>query len=264
MRTNSILTYEERGEGVPIVLLHGFPFDHSIWQAQLDGLGEGVRVLTPDLPGFGGSAPLPGEEPTMDDYADRVAQWAEEIGLGRFALVGHSMGGYIAFAFVRKYASMLSGLALVCTRPGADTEQGRQGRYTQIAGVLDRGPVVVVEAMLPKLFAPQTRESNPGLVEQVRDLMMRQPVPGIVSALRAMASRPDSTPMLENISVPTLVISGAEDAIIPAPDADLMASTIPGAKQEKIEAAGHLPMMEQPDSLNEALRSLTRSVASNR
>ena len=117
--------------------------------------------------------------------------------------------------------------------------------------------------MHPRLFAPQTRENNPGLLEQVREIMLRQSLPGIISALRAMASRPDSTPLLPNIAVPTLVVSGAEDAIIPAEEADLMAASIPGARQEKIEAAGHMPMMEQPGMLNAFLRDLAHGSRSN-
>jgi 3-oxoadipate enol-lactonase len=263
LKSNSALSYEERGEGVPLVLVHGFPFDHSIWRSQLDSMGEGVRVLVPDLPGFGQSAPLPDTEPTMPDYANQLALWAGEVGLDKFVLVGHSMGGYIAFAFARGYAHMLSGLGLVCTRPGPDTEQAKQGRYTQIAQVWDRGPQAVVDAMLPRLFSPRTKDANPGLVEQVRELMLRQNPEGIVSALRAMASRPDSFPMLEKIQVPTLVVSGLDDAIIPAEEADLMAATIPGARQERIDGAGHMLMMEQAGSLTEMLRDLARGSLTN-
>ena len=189
--------------------------------------------------------------------------WANQVGLDRFVLAGHSMGGYIAFAFARHHGRMLAGLGLICTRPGPDSEQAKQARYAQIAQAQERGPQAVVEAMHPRLFAPQTRENNPGLVEQVREIMLRQSVPGIVSALLAMASRPDSSPLLPDIAVPTLVVSGSEDAIIPAEEVDLMAAAIPGARQEKIEAAGHMLMMEQPGVLNALLRDLARGSRSN-
>src|SRR5438045_5719710 len=121
------LRYEERGAGTPVVLLHGFPFDHTIWDAQLNGLRAGARVLAPDLPGFGGSQPLPLDvPPTMDAYARAVLTWADNLSLGRFVLGGHSLGGYIAFALARLAAERLAGLMLISTRPGADSPEGRE------------------------------------------------------------------------------------------------------------------------------------------
>ena len=124
----SNINHEERGEGVAVVLLHGFPFDHTIWRAQLEGVSEVARVLAPDLPGFGESAPLADAEATMDRYANQLLEWANEVGLDRFVLVGHSMGGYIAFALARIHPERLLGLGLICTRPGPDTDQAREGR----------------------------------------------------------------------------------------------------------------------------------------
>jgi 3-oxoadipate enol-lactonase len=255
---DSTLYHEERGEGTPVVLVHGFPFDHSIWQAQLKALGREARALAPDLPGFGRSKPLSAKEPTMDDYAERIARWAGDSGLDRFVLVGHSMGGYIAFALARLYPERLLGLGLVCTRPGPDSEEGRRNRYKMIDAVEEKGAQATVDAMLSKLFGKRTQEEKPKVVEQTRRLMLAQSSEGIVAALKAMASRPDSTPLLAGIRVPTLVISGAEDSIIPAQDADLMASTIPGARKESIGDAAHMPMLEQPDELSALLRSLAR------
>src|SRR5436190_6724269 len=118
---SSVLYHEEKGQGTPLVLIHGFPFDHTIWRHQLDEVSKNARVLAPDLPGLGKSDPLPDTEPRMEDYAGQIIQWADEIGLDKFTLVGHSMGGYIAFAVVKLYAERLSGLGLVCTRPGPDS-----------------------------------------------------------------------------------------------------------------------------------------------
>jgi pimeloyl-ACP methyl ester carboxylesterase len=256
------LAYDERGSGTPLVLLHGFPFDRSIWQAQLDEVGKTARVLAPDLPGFGASPPLAGGEPSIAGYAVQIANWADSVGLRRFALAGHSMGGYIALAFAGAYADRLTGLGLICTRPGPDTEQAREGRYKQIEGVWDRGPQVVVDAMLPRLFSPATREKQPELIDRIREVMLRQTAGGIVAALRAMAGRPDTTRILPNIAVPTLVVSGADDVIIPSQDADLMAAMIPGARQVIIGSAGHLPMLEQPDKLSDVLSDLARGARS--
>lgn len=251
----------ERGEGTPLVLLHGFPFDHALWREQLHGLeGAGVRIIAPDLPGFGRSPALPGDEASMDAYADAIADWAQGEGLEKFTLAGHSMGGYVAFAFVRRHAEMLSGLVLVCTRPGPDSDTAKEGRYKLIAEVRERGPQAVVDGMLPKLFAPGTAENNPDLVDETRQMMLRQSKEGITAALAAMANRPDSTPDLENIQVPTLIITGTEDAIIPAPEAEGMLSRIKGSKHVPIEGTGHLPMLEQPKAFNEALKAFTTSL----
>ena len=249
------------GKGVPLVLLHGFPFDSTLWQAQLHGLdGGGIEVIAPDLPGFGRSTPLQGAEPTMEAYADALAEWAKSEGLTRIILVGHSMGGYVAFAFARRHAEMLSALVLVCTRPGPDSDAARESRYKLVEEVYARGPQAVVDAMLPKLFAPGIAEREPGIVSATHELMLRQSVEGIVAAIKAMAERPDSTPDLESINAPTLIVTGAEDAIIPAPEAAGMLSRISGARHVAIANAGHLPMLEQPDSFNISLIDFVKSV----
>lgn len=252
------LNYEERGEGMPLVLVHGFPFDGSIWREQLEELGREARVIAIDLPGFGRSQALAGDEASIDDYADAIARWAGELGLNRLVLAGHSMGGYVALAFARRHPEMLAGLVLVCTRPGPDTEQAREGRYKMIGDVEERGAQAVVDAMLPRLVSERTREKRPEVADQVREVMLRQSSEGIIAALRAMATRPDATPTLGQIQVPTAVIGGADDAIIPAAEEDLMAATIAGATQVRIDSAGHMPMLEQAERLNEALLNLAR------
>jgi pimeloyl-ACP methyl ester carboxylesterase len=220
----------------------------------------GVRVIAPDIPGFGRSPALPGEEASMYAYADAIADWAKSEGLQKFALAGHSMGGYVAFAFARRHAEMLSGLVLICTRPGPDSEAGKEGRYKLIDEVRERGPQAVVDAMLPKLFAPATAENNPELVDETRQMMLRQSKVGIAAALAAMANRPDSTGGLDDIQVPTLIITGAEDAIIPAPEAEGMLSRIDGAKHVAIEGAGHMAMLEKPKAFNKALKAFVQDL----
>jgi pimeloyl-ACP methyl ester carboxylesterase len=251
-----------QGSGMPLVFVHGFPFDSTIWQDQIDHFSKQAHVIAPDTPGFGLSQNLPGEpkSATMDAYADALAEALMAKGQNNVVLVGHSMGGYMAFAFARRHADMLRGLVPVATRAGADTEGGREGRYKQAVGVEERGAQVVVEAMLPKLFAPATYEQKPEIVEQVRATMLRQDRPGIIAALYAMASRPDSTSDLPNISVPTLVINGAQDAIIPTSEADLLHAQLPGSVQATVEDAGHMLMLEQPDKFNEALGAFLRNL----
>jgi pimeloyl-ACP methyl ester carboxylesterase len=244
-----------KGKGTPLVAVHGFPFDGSLWEKQLDGLGDEMWVVAPDMPGMGESEPLAiDREASMDDYADAIAGWARSEGIEKVVLAGHSMGGYIAFAFARRYPDMLERLILVATRPGADSEAAREGRYKMAAGVMEKGAVVPAEAMFPKLFAPSTYERDKETTELVRAMMLRQQTRGIIDSLHAMASRPDSGPDMARIKVPTLIISGMEDAIIPAADAEAMHKGIEGSKHVTIENAGHLPMLEAVRAFNGAVR----------
>jgi 3-oxoadipate enol-lactonase len=264
--SQSKLNIRERGKakgtGTPLVLVHGFPFDGSMWEKQLDGLGDELWVVAPDMPGMGESEPLTlHREACMDDYADAIADWAKSEGLENIALAGHSMGGYIAFAFARKYPEMLEKLILVATRPGADTDVAREGRYKTAAAVEEKGAVVAADAMLPKLFAPSTYEEDKETTQNIRDLMLRQGKRGVIDSLHAMAGRPDSSPDMARIKVPTLIISGLEDAIIPGSEAEGMRNGIAGARHVAIENAGHLPMLEDARALNKALREFLQSDA---
>ncbi len=250
---NPDLRRHEGGSGVPLVLLHGFPFDHSIWAAQVAGLSDVARVLAPDLPGFGGSAPLPGDPTaaTIAAYAQAVLAWADGLGLHSFALAGHSMGGYVALALAHLAPTRLAGLILVSSRAGADTPEAAAGRHKQAAAVGARGSVAVAEAMLPKLFAPHTPAAVRAAVEA---LIVRQTAPGIQAALYAMASRPDARPWLGTIPTPTLTIAGTDDALIPPTEAQAMRDGLRNAAYVEIAGAGHLPMLETPVALTAALR----------
>ena len=253
------LHVRERGKGkgssVPLVLLHGFPFDGSMWEKQLDALDDETWVVAPDMPGMGQSEPLSlNREASMDDYADAIADWAKSEGIEKIVLAGHSMGGYIAFAFARRHPEMLEKLILIATRPGADAEAAREGRYKTAAGVEEKGAVIPADAMFPKLFAPSTYENDKDTTAQIRSLMLKQGKRGVIDSLHAMAGRPDSSPDMARIKVPTLIISGAQDAIIPASEAEGMHERIEGSRHVVIENAGHLPMLEDPRAFNKALR----------
>ncbi len=249
------LNYVERGDGLPIVLIHGFPFDRRIWTEQLEGVSSVGRVIALDLPGFGQSAEFPrGMEPRIEDYAEAVADLARDLDLHQIILVGHSMGGYVAMAFARRYADMLSGLVLVATRMGADRKAARQNRMTLADDVRGRGALAVVVSMLSKLFAAGTVGRDPGLADRLREIMLEQSSEGIIAALRAMASRPNSGDVLRTLQVPTLVIAGAQDAIIKSDTARDMAKTLQSSTFISVPDAGHMPMMENPDMVNEALR----------
>ena len=257
------LSVESRGEGRRAILfIHGFPLDRSIWHPQLSAL-TGWQGIAPDLRGMGRSeAPEGGY--AMGTYAEDLAQLLDALGVGRVVLCGLSMGGYVAFEFLRRWPDRVAGLVLMDTRAEADPPEVRQGRDAMIAMVRDRGVRAVAEAMLPRLLRPGTAVTNPGLVEQVREMMAASPVAGVAGALAAMRDRPDSRPLLPTLGhLPTLVLVGEEDVLIPPEVGRAMADAIPGAEYQIIGGAGHLPTLEQPDRTVERLRRFLDRVARN-
>jgi 3-oxoadipate enol-lactonase len=246
------ISYVDRGAGLPILFVHGFPLDSTLWQPQLDALSDEYRVIVPDLRGFGGSTPSLAM--TMEQYADDLRALLDELSINEVVLAGLSMGGYIAFAFYRKYSGRVRGLVLVDTRPQADSDEARANRAVTAERVTEHGVAALADGMLEKLLSPATFKDQPDLVRTVRAMMSRQSVSGTLAALYGMAERPDSRPMLGEISVPTLVVVGADDMLTPVADAELMVDAIPGSDLVVIPDAGHLSNLEQPQVFNQALR----------
>lgn len=240
------------GSGPPLVFLHGFPLSGSMWAPQIEGLGSRWRVLAPDLPGFGGS-PLPGEPSAwrMDDYAEAVRAFLSHLGLERAVVVGLSMGGYVAFSLLRQAPSTVSALVLVDTRAEADSEEARRGREAQQEEVRASGTDALARRLVERILAPSRLEDEE-MVEEVLSLM-KQPAEGYLAALEAMKRRPDSTPDLGRIQVPTLVVVGEEDVLTPPPLARAMAEAIPGARLAVLPGAGHLANLEDVGAFHDAL-----------
>jgi 3-oxoadipate enol-lactonase len=247
------LAYQDSCSGPTLLLIHGFPLNSSLWEAQIEDLSDTARVLAPDLRGYGLSEATPAPY-SMEMMADDAMGLLDSLGVHEPVIVcGHSMGGYIAFEFYRRFHNWVSGLILVATRAGADDEKGRAGRDEMIANVRARGIEPVATAMLPKLFAPDTHERNELLVAFVREMIESSSPEGIVGALEAMKDRPDSTPILPDIDVPVLIIHGEADQLIPVAEAEAMRDAIPGAELIVLPGAGHLPNLEQADAFNEAI-----------
>jgi 3-oxoadipate enol-lactonase len=254
------LHYVQAGQGVPLVMVHGYPLDHTLWQSQLDGLSDIAQVIAPDLRGFGQSDAPEGIY-TMDAQADDLAALLDALKIERSVVCGLSMGGYIALAFWRKYAARVHGLILVDTRAEADAPAARQARLNTAERVRQKGTVFVVEDMLPRLLAEVTRQSRPDVVKFAREMMLRQSSVGVVGALLGMAERPDLMPLLPTINVPTLCVFGAEDVITPAEtEGRLLAEAIPNARLVVIPNAGHLSNLEQPEAFNAAAREFIARV----
>jgi 3-oxoadipate enol-lactonase len=243
----------EEGAGLPLVLVHGFPLDHSMWKYQIAEFAQHCRVIAPDLRGFGATTATAGTS-TMEQMADDLAALLDELGVHEQVLFcGLSMGGYIGWQFARKYESRLKALVACDTRAIADSAEQAASRHELAERVLREGPAPVAETMLPKLFAGETQERRPDLVRETKDVILRTNPEGIAAALRGLAGRPDVTEMLPKIEVATLVIVGEHDAISTPDEMQGIAESIPNAAWVFVPHAGHLSPLENPDVFNEAL-----------
>ena len=243
------LAYDRRGKGTPMVLLHGFPLDHHLWDEVVPLLEDQFDLIIPDLRGFGGSSTVDAFY-SMEDYASDVAALLDHLGIPKAAIVGHSMGGYVALAFARLFPDRVSGLGLISSQVLDDAPERKEGRYKSAAEVAGKGIASVVEAMAPK-FTADTR-----LQEYARASMEKQPPAAYIGALKAMAERVDSTPLLSTISYPVVLIHGDADALIPVDRAREVKASFPQSHFVEIRGAGHMPMMEAREQTAEALRNL--------
>lgn len=246
------LGYDDAGEGTALVLLHGFPFNRTMWQPQVEKFSKSMRVITPDFRGHGESE-APDYPYTMDLLARDVATLLDELGLEQVVLGGLSMGGYVAFAFYHHFRDRVKALLLFDTRAEADTEEGRANRVRLADLVRRQGAAALAGELIPKVLGETTRKTNPEVVSRVRHMIESTPVVGIVNALMGMAQRPDRTAMLPNIQCPALVVVGEEDVVTPADVAKQMAAAIPEADLVVVPKAGHVSNLEQPDAFNEAV-----------
>ena len=260
MHSDSIqLAYTDAGSGTPVVFIHGYPFNRSLWNEQLDALSGSYRVVAPDLRGFGESDSPEGPA-TMNRMAQDVAQLMDGLGISRAVIAGLSMGGYVALAFYKQFPSRVSALVLADTRAQGDTEEGKQTRAQQAEKALSEGMAGIADAMLPKLLTPETVSKRPEVVKRIRDMMLKTKPEGAAAALMGMAEREDQTEFISSINVPTLILVGREDAITPVADSETMHSKIAGSRLSVIENAGHVSNLEQTDKFNEALVGFLRDV----
>jgi pimeloyl-ACP methyl ester carboxylesterase len=242
------LGYDDAGSGVALVLIHGFPHDRTLWTPQVHGLVDRARCIAVDLRGFGDSSGAPPY--SVDSYADDIVGILDRLRVGTAVVCGLSMGGYVAFALWRRHRARIRGLILASTRPGADSPEAVEKRRGMMELAQERGAAAVADSMMPGMVGKTTREKNPDVVEAVRAMLASAPVAGIVGALEAMIARPDSTPDLATIDVPTLVVAGDEDALIPVAEARSMHQAIRGSRLEVVAGAGHVVNRERPAAFN--------------
>lgn len=226
-----------------------------MWRHQVAALAD-CRCIAPDLRGAGTAPVLQSPSAySMATYAEDIIAQLDGERVERAVFCGLSMGGYISFELVRRFAGRIAALVLSNTKAPADSEEGKRGRDALAAKARQEGARAVAVEMVPKLLSRATRAGRPDVAREVTEMIARQSVDGIVGALRALRDRPDSTGTLAAIRVPTLVVAGDDDAIAPADGMKAMAGEIAGARFVLVREAGHLTPLEQPQAFNAALRS---------
>lgn len=236
-----------------LVLLHAFPLSARLWEPQ-DALADaGWRVVMPQFRGFDCTTPDGADVQSIDDYASDVADLMQTLDLDRAVIGGLSLGGYVAFALYRQAPALFQALVLADTRAEADSPEARASRTRLIDVVRTRGAAAVADEMVPKLLGATSQSLRPELLERVRSLVVGNGPAAIEGALRAMMSRPDSTPLLPSITVPALVVVGDEDVLTPPALSTVIAARLPQAELVVLSQAGHLASLEQPEAFNAAL-----------
>jgi pimeloyl-ACP methyl ester carboxylesterase len=248
------ISVNDSGTGLPLVLLHGFPLDHTMWEHQISRFSTSHRVVAIDLRGFGKT---PAKEGTMamSEFAEDVAAVIQALKLGQVVLCGLSMGGYIAFAFQEHHRRWLKGLILCDTRALADAPEAAKARRVTAERVFKEGTAFLADTMLPKLFAEKTALTEPAIVEQTRRVIEGSSRAGVAAAARGMAERKDYSNELTGIDVPTLVIVGEADAISPVEEMTSIAHRMPQAELRVIPNAGHMAPLENPAAVNGAIEA---------
>ena len=257
------LATADRGVGRPVLLVHGFPLDHAMWNAQIEALANCYRVVAPDLRGFGQSEVRDGKV-TMAQMADDLAAFLDVLEISEpVVFCGLSMGGYVAWEFWRRHGQRLGALVLCDTRAAADVPVAVAGRLKNAEALLSDGTPALerlVDTMLPKLLAETTLQGRPELVQRVERMMLSTDPRGAAAALLGMAERFDATSILAEIDCPTLAIVGREDALSSPAEMGTIAAAIRGARLVEISNAGHLSPMENPADVNAALGGFLESL----
>ncbi|WP_405792156.1 alpha/beta fold hydrolase [Streptomyces sp. NBC_01506] len=246
--------------GEVLVLVHGHPFDRSMWRPQIETFaGPGRRVIAPDLRGYGEATVLPGKT-TLTTFAWDIAALLDRLGVDRVVLGGLSMGGQIVLEFYRLFPERVRALVLADTFAAAETQPGKVARNAMADRLLREGMGPYADEVLTKMVAPHNVEALPAVAGHVRDMMRGAPPEGAAAALRGRAERPDYVGMLPRVAVPTLVVVGSEDEYTPVADARVMSDGIPDATLAVIEGAGHLPNLERRAEFDAALGAFLGSL----
>jgi len=248
------LWYEEAGKGIPFIFLHGYPLNHTIWHPAAEALKNEVRVILPDLRGFGKS-PVVTTPYSLSDMADDVIRLMDAVAIEKAVLIGHSMGGYISFAFAKSHSDRLLGLGLVATHHLEDTTESRLNRSRQAERVRQTGSVQSVADEMPSRVT-----SQPEVQDEVKRIIATAQPAGVAGALEAMLIREDASEILTSLTIPAVVIAGKNDKMIPLERAQLMSGLLKNGLLFVIDGAEHMPMLEATGDLVRCLLALKAKV----
>ena len=248
-----VLFYVEYGSGTPLFLLHGFPFDHKIWGKVIGELRKDMRLITPDLRGHGRSM-ITGYKYSVADMAADVIELMDQLHIRESVVVGHSMGGYVALEMVRKYPERVSGLVLVSSHISADTSEKRQSRFEDIEKIRQQGAAAVLVDMPDKLTHDDIVKSY------CRHAVERMDSAGAMGALHAMANRSASEDVWKALTIPTMVVAGSDDCLVPIEKSREFADLPINGTLEEINGIGHMPMLEVPEKVVIALAKFIQDI----
>jgi pimeloyl-ACP methyl ester carboxylesterase len=245
------LAYEERGSGPALVFIHGFPFDRTMWIPQLAGLAKIRTCIALDLRGHGLSVDENPNDYSMDLYADDIARTLDGIGVEQADVAGMSMGGYVAFAFLRRHRAKVRSLILLDTKAEADTPEGKAGREKTAELVAGQGMEALHATLAEKLVGTAPSED---VRDKLRQMFLDTPPEVAAADALAMRDRVDSSADLPNIDVPVLWLHGEEDQLMPIDGARAAAAKVPGSTFVGIPKGGHVANLENPEAVNDAIR----------
>ncbi|WP_369145210.1 alpha/beta fold hydrolase [Streptomyces sp. R44] len=249
--------FEDRGTGPALLLVHGHPFDHTMWQPQIDRFSRTHRVITPDLRGYGATPLGPTSGSTgLGDFAEDLIDLLDGLGVEECVLAGLSMGGQIAMELVRRHPERVRGLVLADTFPAAETEDGKKARNAMAERLLREGMRGYADEVLDRMVAPYNTHAAP----HVHRMMCATDPVAAAAALRGRAERPDYRKTLTTVAVPALVVVGRDDTYTPVADAEEMHALLPHSTLTVIERAAHLPNLERPEEFDAALDTFLRSL----
>ncbi len=253
------LFYRDLGNGTPVLFIHGFPLTGDIWRYQAEALSSRARVIVPDLRGFGKSGVTAGPY-SMDMFARDLKGLLGALRIETAVLAGISMGGYIALSFYRLFSATVKALVLLDTRAGADSEEGRKGRMDLARRARGGEMGRIADEWIEKLFTASTITTKPDIVLKVKNAISRSAPEAIAGAALGMMERPDSTPMLRDITCPVLIMVGEQDRLTPVDDAKAMAAKIKRSRLEVIQNAGHLSCLEAPEQVNRRMQEFLSGI----
>lgn len=253
------IDYTDQGSGLPVIFIHAFPLNKSMWDEQIEAVGDSYRSIALDLRGHGHSTVAPGPY-AMEQMASDIRGLMSALSIEKAVLVGLSMGGYVSFEFYRNYPDAVRAMVLADTRAGSDTADARERRLRMAEKAEREGAGSIADEMEPIAVGPTTRRERPGVVRRMRGMIEANTPQGIAAAQLGMAERRDSSELLAHIDCPVMVVVGSEDGLTPLAEAEKLRDGIMGSRLEEIEGAGHLSNMERPDRFNEILVEFLGSI----